>query len=260
MSESQEQVSPNGFKEQSRDGNGLLTSVQYVFNQDGTIAWRRMIKPEYLVPNDRVTQEKDVTKLQDNELLILLGGLKELAQVRGYHSVEYRPTAAKLDYFSTVCRIVWIPNYETQGQSKVFEAIAGASLNNTEGFAQYYLAEIAENRAFARCIRNFLKINIVSKEEASKKLSEALSQAQESVQDGSDPVGTLEELVNRAGLTFEKIQQRLLKDGVKDAVNFQTLQDIPKPSVFELIDKITTHLEKKPKKTSRTAAESLAKA
>jgi hypothetical protein len=123
MAESQEIISPepvNVFKEQVRDANGLLTTVQYVYNPDGTINWRKMVKPEYLVANDRTTTEKDVTKLPDNQLLILLGGLKELAQVRGYQSVEYRPVAAKLDYFATVCRIVWIPNFETQGQIKIF--------------------------------------------------------------------------------------------------------------------------------------------
>ena len=46
-----------------------------------------------------------------------------------------------------------------------FSAIGDASPNNTESFARFYLGPIAENRAFVRCVRNFLKINVVAQEE-----------------------------------------------------------------------------------------------
>ena len=58
-----------------------------------------------------------------------------------------------------------VSNYETGGQPVSFSAIGDASLSNTFDFAQNYLAAIAENRAFVRCVRNFLKINIVAKDE-----------------------------------------------------------------------------------------------
>ena len=35
----------------SRDENGFLNGVEYIFNTDCTINWRAMIKPEHLVPN-----------------------------------------------------------------------------------------------------------------------------------------------------------------------------------------------------------------
>ena len=74
-----------------RDEHGLISEpkVEYVFSEDGFVNWRKMVKPEYLVANRQKTQAADVTQLEDKDLLILLGGLKDLAQIRGYSSVEY---------------------------------------------------------------------------------------------------------------------------------------------------------------------------
>ena len=151
----------------SRNKYGLLEdeSIKYVFNEDGLINWRGMVKTQYLVPNRQKTQVSDVSKLEDKDLLILLGGTKELAQIRGYTKVEYKVVAATENYFATSCRITWLPNYETNEKEIVFESLADASTSNTKSFARFFLAAIAENRAFVRCVRNFLKINIVSQEE-----------------------------------------------------------------------------------------------
>ena len=72
------------LKRITRDGDGLVAdgSVEYKFTDDGLIDWRKMIKTEFLVPNKSRTSETDVTKLKDWQLIILLGGIKELAQIR----------------------------------------------------------------------------------------------------------------------------------------------------------------------------------
>ena len=63
-----------GIKRITRDGDGLIAdgSVEYKFTDDGQIDWRKMIKPEYLVPNKSRTSENDVTKLKDYQLKIIL--------------------------------------------------------------------------------------------------------------------------------------------------------------------------------------------
>ena len=69
-----------------RDQHGLLDCVDYVFNEDGSVNWRAMIKPEFLYPNKgwfdmRGQQVPNSTDgLRDNQLLIMLGGIKELAK------------------------------------------------------------------------------------------------------------------------------------------------------------------------------------
>ena len=59
-----------------RDYNGLLENVQYVFNDDGSVNWRAMIKEEHLFPNKSwfESRKKDmptsIQGLEDNQLLI----------------------------------------------------------------------------------------------------------------------------------------------------------------------------------------------
>lgn len=229
------QVPPNLI---ARNKFGLLenANINYIYNDDGTINWRKMVKSEYLVPNRQKTQETDVSKLEDKDLLILLGGIKELAQIRGYTTVEYKVVAASEGYFATSCRISWLPNYETNGREIIFEALADATSNNTKSFARFFLAAIAENRAFVRCVRNFLKINIVSQEELgdAKLLDDSISTAE----NPTSPQVLLEKTMKDKGVTFEQLKKKLIKEKFENADGITNINEIPKVKIFELIERI----------------------
>jgi len=234
-SNSASQIPPNII---TRNQYGLLenANIHYVYNDDGTINWRKMVKQEYLVPNRQKTQETDVSKLEDRDLLILLGGIKELAQIRGYTSVEYKVVAATEGYFATSCRITWTPNYETGHREVIFEALADASSNNTKSFARFFLAAIAENRAFVRCVRNFLKINIVSQEELGD--AKLLEEAVTANENPTSPQVLLEKVMKEKNISFESLKERLIKEDFQNAQSFNSLQEIPKSKIFELIERI----------------------
>jgi hypothetical protein len=221
-----------------RNHYGLIDNknLNYVFNDDGTINWRKMVKTEYLVPNRQKTQETDVSKLEDKNLLILLGGIKELAQIRGYTTVEYKVVAASENYFATSCRITWIPNYETGGREIVFESLADATTNNTKSFARFFLAAIAENRAFVRCVRNFLKINIVSQEELGD--AKLLDEGSSSQENPTSPLSLLEKIMKQKSISFEILKSKLIKENFDNVENINSLNDIPKAKIFELIERI----------------------
>jgi hypothetical protein len=218
----------------TRNKYGLLENVDinYIYNEDGTINWRKMVKTEYLVPNRQKTQETDVSKLEDKDLLILLGGIKELAQIRGYTKVEYKVVAAAENYFATSCRITWTPNYETGDKEIIFEALADASFNNTKSFARFFLAAIAENRAFVRCVRNFLKINIVSQEELGdvKILEDSSSQ-----ENPTSPYALLEKVMKDKSISLDQLKKKISKE---DNIEINTINDISKVKIFELIERI----------------------
>ena len=78
-----------------RDELGLLDGKSYEFTEDGLVNWRKMIDTKYLVPNlskfPSGTENKNlnVQDLEDSQLLILLGGIKDLANIRGYSKVQY---------------------------------------------------------------------------------------------------------------------------------------------------------------------------
>ena len=225
---------PVSFK---RNKYGLIESnhIKYVYNEDGTINWRAMVKTQYLVPNRQKTQETDVSKLEDKDLLILLGGIKELAQIRGYTDITYNVVAATDNYFATSCKITWIPNYETEGRIVSFEALADASSNNTKSFARFFLAAIAENRAFVRCVRNFLKINIVGQEE----LGDAkLIEETPSNDNPTSPYSLLEKIMKEKNISFDQLKKKLLKEKMENAENMNSSSDIPKAKIFELIDRL----------------------
>ena len=219
-----------------RNEFGLLEEppIPYVFNEDGYVNWRKMIRPEFLVPNKQRTQETDITKLEDKDLLILLGGIKELAQIRGFTCVSYDVPEAGPNYVLASCYISWIGNYETSNDAVSFQALADASPDNTQSFARNYLAAIAENRAFVRCVRNFLKINIVSQEEiGAKSLPEDLG-----VENPLSPTAALSNLMREKGISFDDVKRRLVKDKIDKAEEMTSLAEIPKPKIFELIDRI----------------------
>jgi len=233
------------LKEIKRDEHGLITggSVSYVFNEDGFIDWRKMIKTEFLVPNLQKTSETDVSKLKDTELIILLGGIKELAQVRGYTDVRYDVHSPSADYVVTSCSITWTPNYETEGKEVTFSAIGDAGPHNTHGFGSSFLGPMAENRAFVRCVRNFLKINIVGAEEMKKMTlgkpfsPQSASALTEEV-DQPSPVALLKKVMAEKKVDFDRLKKRLEDENYDKVDSISSVENIPKAKIFELITRL----------------------
>ena len=165
----------------SRNSLGLLQSIDYEFNEDGSVNWRAMVDSKHLFPNKSWFEARNkptprsVEGLQDNQLLIKLAGIKELAKLRGYSSVRYNVIKCEKDHVSIKCEISWVPNFENPSQesdylpaSTQFEDVANATTENTSSFATKFLETIAANRAFVRCVRNFLNVHIVGDDEIDK--------------------------------------------------------------------------------------------
>ena len=231
----------NKFK---RDVNGLLECVEYTFNPDNTINWRSMINKEYLVPNrdafknqkDVNLKEIDISVLPDNQLLILLAGIKELAQIRGYLNVNYDVIQAQPDYVAVKCTINWAPNYETNMEPVSFSALADAHLDNTKDFAKNFLMAIAENRAFIRTVRSFLKINIVGNDEMGK-----TTHVDTEIEPNTlvtQPVALLEKTMEEHGLSFSQIKERAVQKKMENAESWQSIKDISPLSMFTIISGI----------------------
>lgn len=167
---------PGRFK---RNSFGLLDNVDYTFDDDGSVNWRSMIKDEHLFPNKSWfdMRRKDVPRtidgLGDHQLLIKLSGIKELAKLRGFSDVAYEVVKCEPDHVAVICRVTFLPNYETGGKAVVFQDMANATLNNTSNFATKFLETIACNRAFVRAVRNFLNVHIVGDDEIDKSTAPA---------------------------------------------------------------------------------------
>ena len=102
-----------------RNEHGLLESVEYEFNQDGSVNWRAMIDPEHLYPNKdwfemrKMPVPDSIEGLDDSQLLIKLSGIKELARLRGFHNLTYDITESSDSRVVAQCMINWIENYDS---------------------------------------------------------------------------------------------------------------------------------------------------
>ena len=231
---------PPNVQLRERNEYGLICSsdIEYVYQEDGFIDWRKMVKPEYLVSNKQRTNEKDVSKLDDKDILILLGGIKELAQIRGFTSVNYSVVSPSPEYVVATCTIKWIPNYETEGKEVEFSGIGDASPYNTTDFARKYLGPIAENRAFVRCVRNFLKINVVAFDEICTGTPAASAPSNDESINFSNPTHLLQKAMRDKKVSFEALKSKCVKEGYANANEWDSVSDIPGPKIFELIGRL----------------------
>lgn len=227
----------------TRNRLGLIEDpdIKYVFNPDNTISWRKMIKPEFLVPNKQFFDRRkqpvptSIEGLEDNQLLILLGGIKQLCHTRGFRSVTYKLYAARPDYVMVGCKISWLPCYENNNEVVEFEGLADASLTNASGFGANFLAAIAENRAFVRAVRSFLRVNIVGSDEVSGSVPMPIEESP--VMDPTDPRTMLQDKLNKKKRTLEDLKSKLKgKPGFEDVDSWNTINDIPKVKVYEIFD------------------------
>jgi len=143
---------------------GRFENIDYKYDEFGFIDWKKTIPEKFLFVNQEwfIHFKKDIPKtiegLEDHQILIKLAGIKWLAKVYGYKSLDFEVIRSE-DYYCVVkCKIEW--NCGT-----VSSELASATDSNCYGFAKNFIETIAANRSFTRCVRNFLNINIVGEEE-----------------------------------------------------------------------------------------------
>lgn len=227
--------SPNSLRKIERDEFGLVKGYNYVFDENGRVNWRKLIKPEFLVAM-RGVEETDITKLQDKDLMILLQGIKELADLRGYKSVTYKIINASPEYCCASCNIKWIGNYESEGREIEFESVGDASLNSTDSFARLYMGAIAENRAFVRCVRNFLRINIVGKDEIGN--STIIKATETNKNTFLKQVKLLEDIMEKKKVLFDPHIISKLKESGKWDESYKSVKDLPPEVILHYIERL----------------------
>ncbi len=225
-----------------RNDLGLISSISYEYDEDGYINWRKLVKPEFLYANKEKTQETDVSKLKDDELIIRLYGLRYLAFLRGYKSIKYHSHQNYTDGGIVLsCEITFLPNFETDGQEVIHTGVAGANELNARDMSRTYLAETCSNRAFARCIREFLRIPIVSDQELSANQEIVYSAKKQ----GSTPHDILTSHLDKAGTKFDSMRRHFIAKGMFNAGKWRSIEDIPVTTVFEIINLIKKKQEEK---------------
>lgn len=199
------------------------------------VNWRERIKPEYLVVNkehkDRLEKafgkplnEIPLEKIGDESKLILLGGIKDIAQQKGYRAIDYHIITDTPDYVTIKCTILWKDGVSTAG-------CANANPQNSDSFWHNLLVTCAENRAFVRCVRNHLGIHITGKDETSEE-SRAASARPKSA--SIDPIDLLRVKVEQKGKTFDQFREWYSKYS-EGATKWQSYADIPVGEIYKAL-------------------------
>lgn len=230
-----------------RNEFGLAVGHNYDYKKNGTINWRSMIDPKFLyIRKDWFTRRNQEIPdspegLEDNQLAIMLGGIKEIAQLRGYKSCVIKPIKMEPDHVVASCKIEWAPNFENP-EGCVFEDVASAHARNTDDFGMDFLETIAANRAFVRSVRNFLNIHIVGVDEFPQNKSSNEDEANASTPRNS-PTATIIKLLGDLNInSFEEFKNGPLRDFWKnnsykneEAANWKDFSDIPTKEVRKIM-------------------------
>lgn len=245
--------------------NGLAKGVEYKYKEDHgvrKIDWRAMVNPKHIVVNTEMAKkdglpEKLGKKLEeikpvdvaDKYLLILLAGIKEVAALRGFISVNPHVDFCSDTKCTITTNITWRANCETGGKEVTYGNTASAIYGHVGGATfDTYLETIADNRAFVRAVRNFLNIPILGRDEIKFGESNVMPESNEnSTADAAkvatsyalpSPQNTLKNTAAAKGLTFEQIKNGSLKkykDKISgDPTEWNDWADISGPDAMEL--------------------------
>lgn len=243
-----------------RNEFGLREDVKYVFREDNSVDWVKMLLPQHFVINkayeNQIVEklgkplvEVEAQEVEDHQKLTLLAGSRYLLDLRGFSKLKYsQPVYGTNGSVSVECEITFIPNYETDMRELVFSGIGEATMNNAGPIGKnkmgewaYYLAATAENRAFVRCLRNALRISVLSKEEAQFETVAQQSQSQ-SQNSSLDFYSILQNIMNTKKpnkISFDILQKTIInnyQDKVKsDPSKWTSVKDIPPNDVFTII-------------------------
>ena len=233
-----------------RDENGLVKGIEYVFDEHGMIDWRKTLPKKFFYFKDDQYQGEDIDNVPDSALLIYLDGFKWLAKIRGVKSVKYPVVQSGTDFCTTVCEIEWIGNYETEGREVVHSSVGYSTLDNTTDFMGLYLGPDSENKAFIRCVRTFLRVNVCGKEEIAPENNHKRVKIRKEAKNEfgrSDVVGILEDCMEKLNLDFSTILETLKKEGEKfdeDPSNIQDLHNKKPTLTMKLIGRMKKKLKK----------------
>ncbi len=125
-----------------------------------------------------------------------------------------------------------MPN-EEDNIKQTFTGCASAHFNNTKSFYRNYLVEAASNRALCRAVRNFLKINVVSKDELGE---------EKNYQNNDDESPKSQSLLKPTELLSNLLKEKRisLKEAVSGTAyeNVETIEDLKKNEIFIVMGKV----------------------
>ena len=211
----------------SRDERGLVNGVDYKFTPEGRVDWKAMLqsgdlyvkkefRDEVVREYGKALSELDLTTVKDRYLFVSLAGINRLANLRGMRALTYPSVHVLQDKAAVVCEIEFIGNFETDGFPVICSSMASATPRSMDADFVPYLETFAENRAFVRCVKRALQLNILSDVEVGGDSKKKVV-GQDVTHDSDQP--------SAAGAGFEPYHKLIeVCQSQKPAIDFATLK------------------------------------
>jgi hypothetical protein len=230
-----------------RNDRGLFDNINYVYTDEGYVDWRAMVNPKFLVPNEDSFTKKglpipsSIDKLADDQLIIKLAGVREVARLRGIEKVERPISYATHNGAVASCKITFLPNFETDGASLIYEEVASATVDNCNDMGAKYAETIACNRSFVRAVKSALNIFVLSDEEFNRHSfensnSKSIGGPVDTLKDRLKEVWSINEFKDFLSLLSKSETYSKRMDEVN---NWKSFDDIPIPEIRILIGLIS---------------------
>lgn len=211
----------------------------------GFIKWRELVNKEHVVLNRAVFAKKGVDVFTiseeernkylesspDDHKIIRLAGFRDLARLRGYTDVSQKVEMIG-DSVTVTCSISFAPLEETRWQTVSYTGIGSASFNDVAPDYRCFLPAIASNRAFCRCVREYLGITSVSEEELNPNDKVEVAKT-------SSPLALVKEKCLEKGISFDVLKLELAGRGL-ETENWVTFDDMPISVCFAALESIKT--------------------
>lgn len=240
----------------ARTPDGLIEGFEYRRTEDGRIDWKAHLSARWLRVKDdkkaelerkvgRPLKDIDLSTVDDWYLFVKLGGYNEVARLRGFDSLTHSVDYVDAQKAVVTCTMHFVPNVEEPNGLTCAGVASGSIYNIKPDFAPF-METIAENRAFARCVRRALNINIVSEEELGKGVAMTQGAAESRPEEPQEtaslkPYAVLEKRCRELKITFIALQTsaKTIKDKLtSDPASWTDFRDIEKADVWTLLGKI----------------------
>ena len=216
----------------ARDENGLAKNVEYKFTPEGRVDWKAMLRSgdlyvkkefrdEVVKKYSKALCDLDLTTVEDRYLLVTLAGINRLANLRGMRALTYPQVIVTADKAVAVCEIEFIGNFESDGLPFICSSMASATPRSMDANFLPYMETFAENRAFVRCVKRALQIDILSDTEiggdSAKKLKDEQVDESTPQSGGFEPYHKLMDVCNTQNpkITFETLKAAAVQHNQK---------------------------------------------
>lgn len=226
--------------------NGKIENTQYERPypaiENGLLQWRSVIPNKFYYiagsSEEDVISEEELENTPDNKKLVKLDGYRYIAEIRGFSKNESQVLKLTDDLCVIKNTITWREN--TYGEkTKTTSIVCVEKLSLREEYKQH-LVSIAENRAFCRNVRAYLRIPILAEDEVVVNAQHGAKAANVTSDSVSDPKQRLELLREELDLKdFEKFKQAMIDNGFTEAENWTDNRSCSKgTAVLKAISKL----------------------